>query len=522
MRALPAADRRRGRRRLRRRRRDPRDGLRHAPRHAAARRSRSCSRASASPAATWAPARSCRASSARAAPPSCCTPAARWAPTRRERWGFFNRLVAPERCCAEAHGARRVARARPDVRARDDEDDAAPGVGDGRRRGDRGRGAGAGDLHADAATSSAPTKPSRQARSRCSRATDAPTRSFLSWPFFDDAHRALTAELDAFGADLGELAARRRRRRRDLPRARRARSARRLAALACRLRAASARRAHAVPGARDARATTTALRRLRVRDAGPRQRRRSRCSARTPQRAALPAARSRPARRSPRSRCRAGGRLRRRRAARRRATRDGDAYVLDGEKTWISNGGIADFYVVFARTGEAPGARGLSALRRRRRHARASRSRERIDVIAPHPLATLRFDGCRVPADRLIGEAGDGFKVAMATLDVFRSTVGAAALGFARRALDEALAHVARARAVRRAARRLPARRRPRSPRWRSTIDAAALLVYRAAWTKDAGAERDHARGGDGEAVRDRGGAARDRRAPCSCTAGSA
>src|SRR6185369_9939868 len=113
------------------------------------------------------------------------------------------------------------------------------------------------------------------------------------------------------------------------------------------------------------------------------------------------------------------------------ARRDGGDYVLDGEKTWISNGGIADLYVVFARTGEAPGARGLSAFIVRGDNPGLSVA-ERIEVIAPHPLARLAFKNCEVGADDLIGAAGDGFKIAMATLDVFRTTVGAAAVGFAR------------------------------------------------------------------------------------------
>ena len=121
------------------------------------------------------------------------------------------------------------------------------------------------------------------------------------------------------------------------------------------------------------------------------------------------------------------------------ATPDGPEHVrIDGEKTWISNGGIADHYVVFARTGEAPGAKGLSAFVVDA-DAPGLTVAERIETIAPHPLATLRFEGCRVPLAQRVGGPGEGFKVAMATLDVFRSTVGAAALGFARRALDEAL-----------------------------------------------------------------------------------
>ena len=116
---------------------------------------------------------------------------------------------------------------------------------------------------------------------------------------------------------------------------------------------------------------------------------------------------------------------------------DGNDHVrLDGRKTWISNGGIADFYVVFARTGEGPGAKGLSAFVVDADTPGFSIA-ERIEVIAPHPLATLAFDGARVPAENRLGRPGEGFKVAMATLDIFRSTVGAAALGFARRALPK-------------------------------------------------------------------------------------
>ncbi len=165
------------------------------------------------------------------------------------------------------------------------------------------------------------------------------------------------------------------------------------------------------------------------------------------------------------------------------ARRDGEDWVLDGEKTYISNGGIADVYVILARSGEAPGARGLSAFLMPADTPGLSIA-ERIEVIAPHPLARLRLDGVRLPAGALIGEAGAGFKVVMAVLDLFRATVGAAALGFARRALDEALARV----------------HRPRPGGGRLIdhqivegnladmaleIDAAALLIYRAAWTRD-------------------------------------
>ncbi|MCC5779970.1 acyl-CoA dehydrogenase family protein [Nitratireductor sp. B36] len=170
------------------------------------------------------------------------------------------------------------------------------------------------------------------------------------------------------------------------------------------------------------------------------------------------------------------------------ATRDGDDYVLSGEKTWISNGGIADLYTVFARTGEAPGAKGISAFLVPA-DTPGLEVAERLDVIAPHPLARLSFNDVRVPASALIGKPGEGFKIAMSVLDVFRSTVGAAALGFARRALDETLD-------------RAGSRELFGAPLFdlqmvqghiadmALDVDAAALLIYRAAWTKDMGAPR--------------------------------
>lgn len=171
------------------------------------------------------------------------------------------------------------------------------------------------------------------------------------------------------------------------------------------------------------------------------------------------------------------------------AAPDGNSHVrIDGEKTWISNGGIADHYVVFARSGEGPGARGLSAYLVEADNPGLSVT-ERIEVIAPHPLATLRFDGCRVPVENRIGGPGDGFRVAMATLDVFRSTVGAAALGFARRALHETVAHAARRRLFGGALGDLQLSQAAIADS-AAEVDAAALLVYRAAWTKDMGAPR--------------------------------
>ncbi len=167
------------------------------------------------------------------------------------------------------------------------------------------------------------------------------------------------------------------------------------------------------------------------------------------------------------------------------ARRDGDGFVLDGEKTWISNGGIADFYVVFARTGEQPGARGISAF-----IVDACTDgfeiAERIDVIAPHPLARLRFTNCRVPASRLVGEAGQGFKVAMATLDVFRTSVAAAALGFARRALDEALARSTSRKMFGKTLADFQLTQ-AKLAQMATGVDAAALLTYRAAWLRDQG-----------------------------------
>jgi alkylation response protein AidB-like acyl-CoA dehydrogenase len=167
------------------------------------------------------------------------------------------------------------------------------------------------------------------------------------------------------------------------------------------------------------------------------------------------------------------------------ARQDGDAYVLDGEKTWISNGGIADFYVVFARTGEAPGARGISAFIVDA-GTPGFEIAGRIAVIAPHPLARLRFNGCRVPAAQRIGEAGQGFKVAMATLDVFRTSVAAAALGFARRAFDEALAHVTHRRMFGQLLSDFQLTQ-AKLAQMATQIDASALLTYRAAWQRDHG-----------------------------------
>lgn len=170
------------------------------------------------------------------------------------------------------------------------------------------------------------------------------------------------------------------------------------------------------------------------------------------------------------------------------ARRDGDDYVLSGEKTWISNGGIADVYTVFARTGEAPGAKGISAFLVPA-DTPGLRIAERLEVMAPHPLARLSFKEVRVPAFAMIGRPGEGFKIAMSVLDIFRSTVGAAALGFARRALAESLKRV-RERELFGAPLAELQMVQGHVADMALDVDAAALLIYRAAWTKDSGAAR--------------------------------
>jgi acyl-CoA dehydrogenase len=161
---------------------------------------------------------------------------------------------------------------------------------------------------------------------------------------------------------------------------------------------------------------------------------------------------------------------------------------IDGSKTWVSNGGIADHYVVFARTGEGAGAKGLSAFVVDAATPGLSVER-RIEVIAPHPLATLGFTGVRVPLGNRLGGPGDGFKVAMATLDMFRATVGAAALGFARRALRESVERAASRKLFGAPLAELQMTQAAIADS-ASEVDASALLVYRAAWTKDQGAAR--------------------------------
>lgn len=170
-----------------------------------------------------------------------------------------------------------------------------------------------------------------------------------------------------------------------------------------------------------------------------------------------------------------------------RAMRDGDAYIINGEKTWISNAGIAGIYIVFARTSDN-GSKGLSAFIVPADSPGLSVPNH-IETISPHPLGTVRFERCRVPAKNRLGEEGQGFKIAMATLDVFRATVGAAALGFARRALDESIAHV-RERSLFGAPLAALQLTQSKIAHMATEIDASALLVYRAAYAKDMGAQR--------------------------------
>ncbi|MGJ8529437.1 acyl-CoA dehydrogenase family protein [Maritalea sp.] len=170
------------------------------------------------------------------------------------------------------------------------------------------------------------------------------------------------------------------------------------------------------------------------------------------------------------------------------AEKIGNHYVINGEKTWISNGGIADVYVLFARTGEGPGAKGLSAFLVPA-DTDGLEIAERIDVVAPHPLARIKFTDMQLPPSAMIGQPGQGFKIAMSVLDVFRSTVGAAALGFARRALDETL-HRASNRELFGAPLFDLQMVQGHIADMALDVDASALLVYRAAWAKDMGAAR--------------------------------
>lgn len=170
------------------------------------------------------------------------------------------------------------------------------------------------------------------------------------------------------------------------------------------------------------------------------------------------------------------------------AEQSGDDYILNGDKTWISNGGIADFYTVFARTGDAPGAKGLSCFIVDSGTPGFEVSHT-IDTMSPHPLASLAFRDCKVPIENRVGESGRGFSIAMGTLDIFRTTVGAAALGFARRALDETRSHVSSRKLFGGTLSDLQLVQGKLAD-MAVQVDASALMVYRSAWTKDCIAER--------------------------------
>jgi len=159
--------------------------------------------------------------------------------------------------------------------------------------------------------------------------------------------------------------------------------------------------------------------------------------------------------------------------------------LLNGEKCWISNGGIADFYVVFVRTGEAPGARGISALIVDA-DTPGFEIVERIDLLAPHPMARIRFNDCKIPCNQLIGEAGQGFKIAMASLDIFRTSVAGAALGFARSAMAQGLARSTQRQLFGQQLSNFQLTQ-SKLAQMAIAIDSAALLTYRAAWQRDQG-----------------------------------
>jgi acyl-CoA dehydrogenase len=167
------------------------------------------------------------------------------------------------------------------------------------------------------------------------------------------------------------------------------------------------------------------------------------------------------------------------------ARKDGDSYVINGEKTWISNGGIADFYLVFARTGEESGAKGITAFIVDA-NTPGLEIAERIEVMAPHPLARLAFQDCMIPAVQRLGDPGQGFKIAMSTLDIFRSSVAAAALGFARRAMHEALSRSTSRTMFGQVLAEFQLTQ-AKLAKMATDIDSAALLTYRAAWLKDMG-----------------------------------
>jgi acyl-CoA dehydrogenase len=163
-------------------------------------------------------------------------------------------------------------------------------------------------------------------------------------------------------------------------------------------------------------------------------------------------------------------------------------FVLNGSKTWISNGGIADFYVLFAKTDPEGGTRGITAFIVDA-DAKGLDDSEAIHVMAPHPLATLKFADCAVPATAQLGATNGGFKLAMQTLDIFRASVAGAALGFARRALAEAVAHAKQRKMFGQTLADFQLTQ-AKIGEMAALIDAAAVLTYRAAWLRDEGERR--------------------------------
>jgi enoyl-CoA hydratase/carnithine racemase/DNA-binding MarR family transcriptional regulator len=425
-----------------------------------------------------------------------------------ERWGFFNRSSRPSAARRGAGAGRRTGR-RADLRQRHDQDDAASGVVDDDRAGDRVRGAGAGDLHAHRRLLARLPRLRGQAEAEVRRQLTWPTppiwtgpsssRAMRNWRGRCTSGRAststrTTADLDAecrawCAPWAGRLAAPRRGRHGAWRRRRGDRHARHL------------------PDPRDARPPQRAGR-LRLRHAGLGSGAISLPAAAAQRERYLPARGGREAIAAfALSEPEAGSDVA---AMACSARADGDGWVLDGEKTWISNGGIADFYVVFARTGERPpGARGISAfvvdaghagLRGRRAHRR--------DRAAPAGAAALRR--LRVARKPAPGAAGEGFKVAMRTLDVFRTSVAAAALGFAVARWTRPLG----TRTTRRCSGGVLADfqlTQAKLAQMATAIDSAALLTYRAAWLRDRG-QAGHARGRDGQDDRHRRRAAGHRR----------
>ena len=399
-----------------------------------------------------------------------------------ERWGLLQSAL----CCRRGRGRGtrlcHEARHRTFIRPCHDQAADACRVGHEHRRGHRGGSRGPGRVHGNERLPARLRGLCRQARARI-RGQLMADRTFLSWPFFEDSHRALADKVEAFAADgAGPIA------HGDLG-----------LDDACRALVAETGKSGlgeiAVKSPHDVRALClireTLARHSGLADfafamqglgSGPivlhgSDEQKARYLPRAADGSAIAAfALSEPD---------AGSDVA---GMSTTAERDGNGFVLNGLKTWISNGGIADTYTVFARTGEAPGARGLSAFVIEA-GTPGFEIESRIDVIAPHPLATLRFDNCRIDADALIGAPGEGFKIAMATLDVFRSTVGAAALGLARRALDEALDY-ATSRTIAGTVLADHQMTQAKLADMATSVDAAALLIYRAAWTKDMGAPR--------------------------------